>query len=98
MRGTQIRLGRNGCERSSRTAIERAVGRLEQLERRTLLSTFLVTTTADGGAGSLRQAIADANANPGADSINFNIGGGGAQTIAPLSQLPIISGPTTLDA
>ena len=34
---------------------------------------FTVTTTADSGAGSLRQAILDANANPGPDEIRFNI-------------------------
>ena len=32
---------------------------------------FTVTVTADSGAGSLRQAIVDAAANPGADEINF---------------------------
>ena len=32
---------------------------------------FTVTMTADSGVGSLRQAILDANANPGADIIAF---------------------------
>src|SRR5215471_6308886 len=36
-------------------------------------TTFVVTNTNDSGAGSLRQAILDANANAGADTINFNI-------------------------
>jgi hypothetical protein len=36
-------------------------------------ATFVVTTTSDSGAGSLRQAILDANANAGADTITFNI-------------------------
>src|SRR5438477_8838596 len=40
-----------------------------------------VTNTADSGAGSLRQAITDANADPAADIISFNISGSGAQTI-----------------
>src|SRR4051812_24147273 len=31
--------------------------------------TFFVSKTTDGGPGSLRQAITDANANPGADTI-----------------------------
>src|SRR5262245_25731383 len=48
-----------------------------------------VTTTADSGPGSLRQAILDANANPGLDSIAFNIPGGGVQTIALGSELVI---------
>ena len=35
------------------------------------LATYTVTTTTDGGAGSLRQAILDANANSGTDTITF---------------------------
>jgi predicted outer membrane repeat protein len=35
---------------------------------------FNVTTTTDGGPGSLRQAIIDANASPGADTINVPAG------------------------
>ncbi len=48
---------------------------LEPLEPRRLLSTFVVDNTADSGAGSLRQAILSANAdpNPGTDNIFFNI-------------------------
>src|SRR5262249_43145871 len=59
--------------------------------------TYTVLYTADSGAGSLRQAILDANANPGADLIAFNIGGGGVQTIAPTSPLPGITDPVTID-
>src|SRR5262245_26488036 len=54
-------------------------------------ATFAVTNTADGGAGSLRQAILDANANQGADEIRFNIPGAGVQTINPLTPLHIIT-------
>ncbi len=35
-------------------------------------ATFTVTSTADGGVGSLRQAIIDANASPGSDQILFD--------------------------
>jgi hypothetical protein len=45
--------------------------RLEILEDRTLPSTFTVTNLLDSGAGSLRAAVVAANANPGADTINF---------------------------
>ena len=38
-------------------------------------SPFTVTTTADSGPGSLRQAILNANANPGMDDITFDIPG-----------------------
>jgi len=37
--------------------------------------TFVVSTLADSGAGSLRQAILDANTNPGADQITFSVAG-----------------------
>jgi len=50
---------------------------------------IVVTTTADSGPGSLRQAILDANANPGSDSIAFSIPGGGVRTIAVGSELVI---------
>ena len=61
-------------------------------------ATFTVTNTNDSGAGSLRQAILDANAAAGADTIVFAIPGSGVHTIAPTSGLPTVSGPTTLDA
>lgn len=65
--------------------------------RRMLSTTYVVSTTADSGAGSFRQAIIDANANPGADTINFAIGSG-VQTITPDSPLPHIGGALTIDA
>ena len=55
-------------------------------------TTYTVTNTNDSGAGSLRQAISDASANPGADTIAFNITGSGVHTIALASSLPDISG------
>jgi hypothetical protein len=61
------------------------------------VATFTVTNTNDSGAGSLRQAILDANANPGADMITFNIPGVGSHTIAPTSLLPEITDPVTID-
>src|SRR5437016_3422460 len=82
--------------RSFLTAAARAV--VQRLERRLLLSTaFPVTTTADSGPGSLRQAILDANSTPGADVIQFNIDGAGVHTIAPLTSLPPITDPLTID-
>ncbi len=60
-------------------------------------NTYTVTSTADAGAGTLRQAILDANANPGADSIAFAIVGSGVQKIAPLTILPNISESVTID-
>ncbi|MGH9369679.1 MAG: right-handed parallel beta-helix repeat-containing protein [Thermoanaerobaculia bacterium] len=62
-----------------------------------LAATFTVTNTADSGPGSLRQAILDANSNPGADVINFNIAPGGVQTISPLTGFGQITGPVTIN-
>jgi hypothetical protein len=45
--------------------------RIEPLEDRDVPSTFTVTNLLDGGPGSLRAAVAGANANPGADTIDF---------------------------
>ena len=64
--------------------------------------TFVVTNTNDTGAGSLRQAIADANAlgNINAstpDTILFNIAGSGTHTIAPTSYLEDITDPVIID-
>ncbi len=53
--------------------------------------TFTVTNTNDSGIGSLRQAILDANASVGLDTVVFNIPGAGPHTIQPLAQLPIHS-------
>jgi len=58
---------------------------------------FTVTNTNDSGAGSLRQAILDANAASGLDSISFAIPGGGVKTISPTSPLPTITGAVIID-
>ena len=60
-------------------------------------ATFTVTNTNDDGPGSLRQAITDANADATADTIVFAIPGSGVHTITPLSLLPIIATPMTID-
>ena len=60
-------------------------------------ATFTVTSTADTGPGSLRQAILDANANPGFDTIAFDIPGAGVHTIIPATALPSINDPVLVD-
>ena len=60
-------------------------------------ATFTVTNTANSGPGTLRQAILDANANPGLDTINFNLPGSGVQTIAPTNALPAITNAVFID-
>jgi len=59
-------------------------------------ATFVVTNINDSGPGSLRQAILDANANPGLDSINFNITGP-SRLIQPVLALPDVSDPVVID-
>lgn len=56
-----------------------------------------VFTGNDAGAGSLRHAIQAANNAPGANTITFNIPGSGVRTIRPLSALPLINSPVTID-
>ncbi len=53
--------------------------------------TFVVTSTADSGAGSFRQAILDSNAGLGYDTITFNMSGAGVRTISPTTALPTIT-------
>ncbi|WP_221391115.1 Ig-like domain-containing protein [Dyadobacter sp. NIV53] len=70
-------------------------------------ATYVVTTASDNaggtnpavnaGTGTLRQAIINANSNAGADIINFNIAGAGVQTLTMLANLPLITGPTTIN-
>jgi hypothetical protein len=58
---------------------------------------FTVTSSGDAGAGSLRQAILDANTNAGPDSIDFNIPGTGTHVIALTSPLPLIGDSVMID-
>jgi len=60
-------------------------------------ATYMVTNTNDSGAGSLRQAILDANSNAGLDTIEFNIPGTGPFSIQPLSLLPDITDQINID-
>ena len=59
-------------------------------------ATFNVTSVDDSGAGTLRQAILDANADSTADEIHFDVGAFGG-FIAPESPLPAITQPVTID-
>ncbi len=72
--------------------------------------TFIVNTTSDGddtnpgnsicdsgGQCSLRAAIEEANLFFGTVTINFNIPGAGVHTITPLSPLPALFNPQTID-
>jgi ABC-type glutathione transport system ATPase component len=56
---------------------------IEALEDRVVPSTFAVTTTADSGTGSLRAAIARANAMPDPDVIVFDPAVSSTSKVAP---------------
>ncbi len=102
------RIRRPRATAKRRGAKNRREVRLEQLEERCLLSVFTVTNTADSGPGSLRDAITQANANPGPDEIHFSIpmsdpgftasNPAGAQwwTITLSSPLPTITDPVRI--
>jgi hypothetical protein len=82
----------------SRRATTPTLPRAELLERRVLLTTYVVSTTADSGPNSLRAAVTAANANPGPDDIRFDLPGEGVHRITLASALPSLDGPTTIDA
>ena len=58
---------------------------------------FVVTNTNNHGPGSLREAIINANATAGTDTITFNIPGLGVKTISLITALPEITDPVVID-
>jgi parallel beta-helix repeat protein len=61
-------------------------------------TTFIVTTNANGGAGSLRTAITNANNSVGRDSIVFNLGNSLiARTISLTTALPVVDDTLMID-
>ncbi len=94
----RIQLGRISSRRrrSGKRIEARAACIAEALEQRTLLTTFTVdnlTDESDGdfsaGDQSLREAIQRANANPGADIVNFAPGLGGSVINLTLGNLTV---------
>lgn len=57
---------------------------------------LMVTNTNDSGAGSLRQAINDANTNPNTKTIEFNIPGTCPRLISPETPLPPLTEPVSI--
>ncbi len=86
------------ASRAARGRTRRTAARLnlESLEDRQLLAVFTVINTNNAGAGSLRQAILNANTTTAPDEIRFSIGAG-PRDLAPTSPLPEVRFPVTLD-
>ncbi|NNJ97675.1 MAG: DUF4347 domain-containing protein [Gammaproteobacteria bacterium] len=75
-----------------------AIDATTQAAYRDTLSTFVVSNTNATGAGSLHQAILDANANTGVvDTISFNIAGAGPHIINLSGPLPVIDEAVIID-
>ncbi|MDH3625174.1 MAG: right-handed parallel beta-helix repeat-containing protein [Myxococcales bacterium] len=84
-------------EASDAYSIDRSAGRTTL---RIPQNDFVVTTVADAGEGSLRQAILNANALQGPDSITFDSTAGPfatPQKIALATDLPALVGEVTID-
>lgn len=64
---------------------------------RTEAATLVVTNANDAGPGSLRQAILNANATPGADTIHFNIPAEALGDTYLVTALPEITDELTID-
>ncbi len=58
---------------------------------------FLVINKNDSGAGSFRQAVLDANATPGPDTVAFDIGGAAPYLINLSSALPTLTDAVLID-
>jgi hypothetical protein len=90
----KVRPGRSG-RAGVRGAARRARPRLVWLEDRAVPAVFEVSSLLDSGAGSLRQAILDANAAPGADVVLFAEGFRGTITLTS-GELPV-AGDLTIE-
>ncbi len=91
------RLAQIAVTRNNRISRKSAITpMMEAVEERRLMATFAVTTVADSGTGSLRDALTKANKSSDTDLIQFKIGSG-AKTIQPTSALPFIKYAVTLD-
>ncbi|OUX52292.1 MAG: hypothetical protein CBE43_01010 [Rhodopirellula sp. TMED283] len=100
--------GERGKLRQHKFRRQRRRSILEQLEDRRVLATYMVTTLADSGAGSLRAAVQSANATGAADTIvfdealagtiNLGVANGAISITAPVSIQGPGSSSMTVDA
>lgn len=69
---------------------------LSLLSSHSIAATYMVTTAADSGPGSLRQPILDSNASPPPNEILFSLPS--PYTITPTSALPNITNAVNINA
>lgn len=94
--GSMAEMDLDGKPRTIGSAVDR--GAYESSFDDTIPTTLTVTTTADSGPGSLRQALLDANVNTDFSFINFNIQGTCPRVIALTSaDLPTIVNGVRID-
>ena len=87
---------RDSCRQSFRSLSRRRLV-VEALESRRMLATFTVTSNADSGIGTLREAITQANATPGSHDIAFSLPAV-ATKIELQTRLPNIQNQVDIDA
>jgi uncharacterized repeat protein (TIGR01451 family) len=95
-----IRSGRSWRRQSDRARRAGVRLRIELMESRQLLSTFVVSNTSDGASpapNSLRWAITQVNDDTAEDTIDFEITAGGFQSITLSSPLPAITNSVVID-
>ena len=90
------RMPKPTAPRLRRRDARRVRAAVEAIEPRVLLSTYTVTNLNDSGPGSLRDAIQQANANPGPDTITFKAGIAGIIDINSPLELSDTTGQTTI--
>ncbi len=81
-------------QKKTRKRIGKPAFLIEKLEERSVMSGFSVLNLNDSGAGSLRQALLDANSAQGADVITFNVAGSIQLTSG---ALPNVTDQVTID-
>ncbi len=83
-------------KKARKATARRRLLHMETLEDRRLLATFTVSSTADSGSNTLRQAILDAAENDEADTIDFDASLAGETITLTSNDSDTAYGPTAL--
>lgn len=79
-----------------RTRLRRTLTAVALAAAPAVADVYTVVNTDDAGTGSLRWAIAQANAHAGADAVAFNLPGSGVRVIALQTPLPSLAASTSV--